>query len=945
MKTAKPKTATAPRRFFSAPVLLAILLAALFWKSFLPGYVHFSNDGPLAQQNAAYLQLPGAFTGCWDDLNGIGINSGGFSPSITAAIRWIFDSFGLGAVGYAKFYQPIALFILGLGAWTFFRQLKLSSLAAALGGLAAMLNSAYFSTACWGVASQQIAVGMCYFALALVVSNSPETPLLIRWTRIAFAGLAVGVNVMEGADNGAIYSLFIAAFVLVKALLEEGRPIWLKLGSGITRVVLIAAFAAFIAAQTITSLVGVAIVGVAGAQQTSEAKAKQWDFATQWSLPKIETFSLFVPGVFGYRMDTPKDASWLGESYQGGNYWGAVGRDPAWDRYFAGGKQGTPPDGNHFMRFSGGGGYQGILVSLIAVWSIVQSFRRRDSVFSESQRKFIWFWTAICILTILLAWGRFAPFYQLFYMLPYSSAMRNPTKFISIFSWAFLILFAYGVDGLCRRYLEAPATNVKSSLAQLQSWWKNVRGFDRKWTIGCGIVFAAGVFAWLVYASEKPALVNYLQTVQFSGDMASEIAAFSISQAGWFLLFFAAAILLCILIIAGIFSGKRARFGGILLGALLMVDLARADLPWIVHWNYIQKYQSNPVVDFLLEKTYEHRVIDLPFSAAPHLPQYDYLWEDLYRIEWIQQLFPYYNVQSLDYVQNPRPPVDIVAFDEALASSGTFDSLYLLTRNWQLSNNRYFLGPTAIQLPQGNVETLSFLNDGLDPAQKRFHIVQRFDVVPKEGIEQIHELEQFTVVTNDNGGCALFEFTGALPRAKLYSHWETNSPADLKEFSTNGLSARDMDIFTSVGTNSFLTLKKLAAPSFNPEQTVLLDAPLPETNPSGVTNENSGTVEFKSYSPNKIILDTHAATPSALLFNDKYDSHWRVWVDGKSAPLLRANFIMRAVYLPSGEHTVEFYFILPSRPLYISLSAIGLGIVLSGILIFLSHKLKAPEKK
>src|SRR5258708_40285399 len=140
MKVHKSKTALAFRSFFPATALLAIVFVILFWKSFLPGYVHFSNDGPLAQQNAAYLQLPGAFTGCWDDLNGIGINSGGFSPNITAMIRWIFDSFGLGAIGYAKFFQPIALFILGLGAWTFFRQLKLSPLAAMLGGLAAMLD-------------------------------------------------------------------------------------------------------------------------------------------------------------------------------------------------------------------------------------------------------------------------------------------------------------------------------------------------------------------------------------------------------------------------------------------------------------------------------------------------------------------------------------------------------------------------------------------------------------------------------------------------------------------------------------------------------------------------------------------------------------------------------------------------------------------------------------
>ena len=112
-----------------------------------------------------------------------------------------------------------------MGAWTFFRQLKFTPLAAALGGLAATLNSAFFSTACWGVASQQIAVGFSYFALALVVSNTPETPVLTRWVRWALAGLAVGVNVMQGSDIGAIFSVFIAAFVMFKTFVDESGSI------------------------------------------------------------------------------------------------------------------------------------------------------------------------------------------------------------------------------------------------------------------------------------------------------------------------------------------------------------------------------------------------------------------------------------------------------------------------------------------------------------------------------------------------------------------------------------------------------------------------------------------------------------------------------------------------------------------------------------------------
>ena len=49
---------------------------------------------------------------------------------------WTVDRWSLGAVNYAKFFAPLALLILGFGAWTFFRQLKLTPLAATLGAVA-----------------------------------------------------------------------------------------------------------------------------------------------------------------------------------------------------------------------------------------------------------------------------------------------------------------------------------------------------------------------------------------------------------------------------------------------------------------------------------------------------------------------------------------------------------------------------------------------------------------------------------------------------------------------------------------------------------------------------------------------------------------------------------------------------------------------------------------
>jgi uncharacterized membrane protein YfhO len=79
-------------------------------------------------------------------------------------------------------------------------------------------------------------------------------------------------------------------------------------------------------------------------------------------------------------------------------------------------------------------------------------------------------------------------------------------------------------------------------------------------------------------------------------------------------------------------------------------------------------------------------------------------------------------------------------------------------------------------------------------------------------------------------------------------------------------------------------------------------------------------------------LTAQAATPAVLLLNDKYDSDWRVTVDGQPAGLLRCNFFMRGVYLPPGPHTVKFDFRLPNKPLYVTLTALGLGLLLGGYL-------------
>ena len=135
--------------------LLALILGLLFARSFNPDQVVFSNDGPVGGLMSDMGRMPGIFTGYWRDLNSVGNNSGAAGINPSSLLLWL-----AGPVGFSKVYPAVALWILGLGAWSFFRALKLTPLAALLGALATMLNGTFFGNACWGVAAHEIGIGM-----------------------------------------------------------------------------------------------------------------------------------------------------------------------------------------------------------------------------------------------------------------------------------------------------------------------------------------------------------------------------------------------------------------------------------------------------------------------------------------------------------------------------------------------------------------------------------------------------------------------------------------------------------------------------------------------------------------------------------------------------------------------------------------------------------------
>jgi hypothetical protein len=936
-----PKLKSPSGLFWLLLLLLGGTLAVLCHQGFLPYNVFWANDSALGAMQTSSARLPGTFTGYWGNFWWIGGPSISPAPSLTTFLMTV-----LSPANYLKIYAPTTMLFLGFCVWFFFRQLRFAPMVCVIAGLGAGLNMHYFSNACWGLGTWCVSAGMILVALGILVS--PYVPSL--WTKGVLAGLSVGMAVMEGFDVGALLSIYLGIFVIFLFLTSDSnkasgliKAIWVE--------VLVVLFAVCISASTLYTLVGTQITGTANADaSTTPDDQWHWDWATQFSLPKLESFRLIIPGLYGYRLQ-----DYITSTNHESVYWGSIGEDPrigemessdpktrAAAATFLGLPQqvrdimaSTSPSDvgarenildqlrqvGGILRHTGSGDYTGVLVCFLALFGLASSVRKTGSPYSDDERRGIWFWTVAALFSLFAAWGRHSFVYALIYRLPYFSTIRNPIKFLHPLNICFFILSGYGLEALYRNYLRSSDTRTVPLHQQLARWWKKAPGFDKGWIIGSVLAVALFIAAFLLMNSSQDSLAHYLEHHGFDEDLSPRIAAFSIREVGLFLLFFGLSAIVLVTIISGAWSGKKIVWAWSFLSAIMICDLSRADLPWIRYYNYHQKYSMNPVVDFLRQDPWEHRVA----SRLSPIGAYDIGGSDgrfgQLAHWWLENDYPFNDIQSLEIDQSPRMAVmessyigDFNARSAADLSPAAYqwvtshsqqDPLWRwvvesgpASRLWKLTNTRYLFA---------DANMIGVLNQYVDPPNS-FRAVMRLNIVNKPGIDVPEDAGDLTVESNSAGSLALIEFTRALPRAKLYSDWKLVDDAT--------------------------ALQTLASTGFDSDKTVLVATNTPVPQSPSAPGADPGTVAITQYHPKDIILQADAKVPSVLLFNDRTGDFWNVWVDQKPEAILRCNYIMRGVFVPVGRHTIELRYQPPLKVLFVSLAAVLVGILLGGFVLY-----------
>lgn len=117
-------------------------------------------------------------------------------------------------------------------------------------------------------------------------------------------------------------------------------------------------------------------------------------------------------------------------------------------------------------------------------------------------------------------------------------------------------------------------------------------------------------------------------------------------------------------------------------------------------------------------------------------------------------------------------------------------------------------------------------------------------------------------------------------------------------------------------------LTRLEADDYDPRAVAFIETPvqLPE--------HCAGTAAVMQDLPKRVTLVARMQTPGMVVLADLWDNGWRAFVDGRSAPVLRANHAVRGVILPVGTHRVEFRYEAASFKWGLAISVTALLLVL-----------------
>lgn len=112
-----------------------------------------------------------------------------------------------------------------------------------------------------------------------------------------------------------------------------------------------------------------------------------------------------------------------------------------------------------------------------------------------------------------------------------------------------------------------------------------------------------------------------------------------------------------------------------------------------------------------------------------------------------------------------------------------------------------------------------------------------------------------------------------------------------------------------------------------------------------VQPDSTAQIKLIHYQPNKLVYESESERNTMAVFSEiYYPKGWKAFLDGTEVEILRANYILRALELPAGNHSIEFRFEPRSYYLGNTIMWISSIILLATLLFAVSRRFYFQKK-
>ncbi len=759
----------------------------------------------------------------------------------------------------------ILLLVLGVDPWL-----------SIVGAIAFALSSYFFIILGAGHNSKAHAIGYMAPTLALIIYTFKSRKYLVGG---AFFSLFMALELYSNHPQITFYLMFIVlaygAAELWGAIKEKQLPHFAK-SVGVLVVGLILAIT--VNSSNYWTTLEYSPYTIRGKSELSfdkdiKSDGLDRDYATQWSYGKMETFTLMIPSANGggsiaikdYSKKSLKEADSRFRENIGnmGSYWG-----------------------NQPM--TSGPVYVGAIVVFLFILGLF-----------IVKGRFKWALLVVTVISIFLSWGHnLMWFTDLFFdYFPGYNKFRTVSMILVITQLTTVVLTFLAVNEIVKRpeiikenalglYIAFGSTAGLSLLFYLapEMFFDFLSNRDHSQLADLQIQYPEQA---IVYQE----LFNDLIKVRINIFKSDSIRSFA------FILFAAGLI--------KIYSIKTFNKGILIagLGVLILMDLASVDSRFLNDDNYERKtrknipYAATPAnLQILQDKELDYRVFNTTLSA----------FNDASTSYYHKSIGGYHGAKLRRYQ-------DIIEHHLAV---GNMEVLNML-------NTKYFIvggqgsAPSA-QMNPGRIGNAWFVKNIKWVANPDQEIIHLGKVIQLKALGDISNISVYgralkqtdTILFTSNltvksiDGSSQNLGLSRLPLEAGITYILGNNP--------NNMDSNFIDISRIQG-GQFLAAQQFEATviyEFSPRNTAIIDKRFKSYFEDNKFNYlPSSKIQLVEYQPNYLKYATHAESNQLAVFSEiYYDKGWDVYIDGEKAEYIRADYVLRSMIIPAGDHMVEFKF-------------------------------------